>query len=475
MAEHSAHAGDGVSSIWRVRRFPGPVRSVGASRRSSRWLAKRYRRSGAPSSNRAALGACGRGPLLGANSVPGGAPLGAVVGRLRSQPVLAASGRGRVVLGGLTDPLLRTSRRRRSRRAAGRGPSGPAGGWSRPSLREELPRGPRAPSAVSSWNLSCGVAARRVRGGQALGACLEASSRQGRSVCVRDGAALGALAALYACWNRSGPGSALTVTVVPVMETSNIDPFWAITSWPRRSRCRGSAGSAGPGGGPSSSGACRVACGSAAAVRSVRACWGCRSIRWPPGASVPYVPLGVGAGAARSVARRPAGVRAGCVSQGGGASLFLRERDRGSGTARVSARRRLRRWAGWCGRGVRALLPLRRRRAPRTAIRIPRPSCAEVRAVHVAIAGAGRTLAAASEAPGALLPGAGSCTLSRCSQRARAGTVVHVPFVRAGCHLALARKPPAGGAGSARRAALRRRELSLGGAPGVRNGITSDS
>ena len=138
----------------------------------------------APSPNRAALGACGRGPLLGADSVPGGAPLGAVVGRLRSQPVLAASGRGRVVLGGLTDPLLRTSRRRRSRRAAGRGPSGPAGGWSRPSLREELPRGPRAPSAVSSWNLSCGVAARRVRGGQALGACLEASSRQGRSVCA---------------------------------------------------------------------------------------------------------------------------------------------------------------------------------------------------------------------------------------------------------------------------------------------------
>ena len=138
MAEHSAHAGDGVSSIWRVRRLPGPVRSVRASRRSSRWLAERYRRSGAPSPNRAALRACGWGPLLGADSVPGGAPLGAVVGGLRSQPVLAASGRGRVVLGGLRDPL-RTSRPRRSRRAAGRGPSGPAGGWSRPSLREELP------------------------------------------------------------------------------------------------------------------------------------------------------------------------------------------------------------------------------------------------------------------------------------------------------------------------------------------------
>ena len=59
-----------------------------------------------------------------------------------------------------------------------------------------------------------------------------ASRRLVREVarCVAEGAALGALAALYVYGAASGPVPGLTVTAVPVMETSSIDPLLAITS-----------------------------------------------------------------------------------------------------------------------------------------------------------------------------------------------------------------------------------------------------
>ncbi len=155
-------------------------------------------------------------------------------------------------------------------------------------------------------------------------------------------------------------------------------------------------------------------------------------------------------------------------SGGTGASLFLRERDRGSGTARVSSH------AGGCGAGLGGAAGVSAPcfRSGAAARPGPRSGARGRRAL--------RSVPSTSRSPGPgapwrrprKLPASGlersrrvvprrrELHAVRCSQGAPAGTVVHVPFVRAGCHLSPARKPPAGGAESARRAALRRLSAS---------------